>query len=309
MAASVADGGRFNAPSGAASGLIYLGTWAPVAGDFYATLMKWQDAAATIDFYDDQPLAWTKRTARLHTAGGSNLRMQLGFVANAGAMPTNSVYAGPTTAVDGREAVTYIFSGVTTAGPVSADNVAYAAAATALTLTGCDPGSDGGITVGFFAWDTTGLTPTAGAGWTLAPDIFGTKDRTCMVYKVTSGAGSQAPSITLSGSANIMGTSFALAAIPAGAPTSVTGYLEASAVGKTVTVLLWPTNDPSTGLADKHLAVPLIAATDPGGAAAAKFTVTPAPAGTTNGQVILAAAFDPANQDTSSYGFPATVSA
>lgn len=309
MAASVAHGGRYNAPSGAGSGLMYIGTWAPVTGDFYASFMKWQDVSATIDFYDDQPLTWTKRTARLHTAGGSNLRMQMAYAANVPAMPANSLYAGPTTSVDKREAVTYLFRGVTTAAPVSADNVAYAAAATALTLTGCDPGSSGGITVGFFAWDTPGLTPTAGAGWTLGPDIFSSKDRTCMVYKVTTGAGSQAPSITLSGSANIMGTSFALAAIAAPAPTSVTGYLEATAVGRTVTVLLWAGGDPSTENATKYLSVPLIAATDPGGAAAAQFTVTPAPTGTTNGQTVLAAAFDPANQDASSYGFPAVVSA
>jgi hypothetical protein len=308
MAASVADGGRYNAPGGHGSGGIFLGGWATQAQDCALTFFKWEDVDATPDFFDDGGLTWTARTKRHHTASGSNLRMQLATSVNLPALTAVNFFAGPPTSVDNREGVSYIVRGVTAAPIASSDNVAYATG-TSITGPAADPGSGGGVVIAFFTWNTAGVTPTVPGGWTAGADIHGTASRTAMIYKVASGAGSLTPSMTFSSSVDAMCTSIALSAPVTGTPTSVTGYLEETAVGRTVTVLLWPTNDPSTGLADKHLAVPLIAATDPGGAAAAKFTVTPAPAGTTNGQVILAAAFDPANQDTSSYGFPATVSA
>lgn len=308
MAASVADGGRYNAPGGAGSGGIFLGVWATQAQDAALTFFKWEDVDAAPDFFDDGSLTWALRTKRQHTAGGSNLRMQLATSVNLPALGAVNMFAGPPTSVDNREGVTYLVRGVTAAPIASADNVVYATG-TSITGTAVDPGANGGIVIAFFTWNTAGVTATVPGGWTAGPDIFTSSSRVKMIYKVASGAGALTPSLTLSSSVNVMCTSIALSAPATGTPTSVTGYLEESAVGRTVTVLLWPTSDPSTGLADKHLAVPLIAGIDPGGAPAAKFTVTPAPAGTTDGQVILAAAFDPANQDTSSYGFPATVSA
>lgn len=305
MPASVADGGRYNAPGGAASGDLYLGTWGPVSGDTYLTFFKWDDAAATINFSDGAFQTWTKLTARLHSAGGSSLRSQIGYIVNLPTLASNDTYAGPTTSVDNREGVTYLIRGLTSSPIASTDNITYASGTT-ITLTSVDPGSNGGIVVGFFAWHETGLTVTVPSGWTRGPDIYTTASRTCMIYKVASGAGGLAPSLTFSGSATVMGTSIALSAPASAASTYLTGYLEATAIGKTVTVLAW-TGDPSANLATKYTSVPLVSALDPGSAVAAKFVVTPAPGGTTNGQTLLTAVFDPGNSDVSSYGFPSVV--
>jgi len=308
MTVSIVGGGRYNAPGGTGSGVLYIGTEAFQAGDCYLGIFKWDDSDSTATFANAaETMSFTYLTERHHTASGSALRMQIGYAQDLFASAAEDLFGVIADARSNREAVGFLLRGVTAEPVVSSDNVSYVDAGASLTLTAVDPGG-AGIVLGVFVLHETGIAYTVPTGWTEAPDTFGTSSRIIVIYKQTTVAGNQTPSLTFASACQAMGTSIALAAIAEQAPTFVTGYLDASARGKTgLTVLGWVA-DPSLELATKWEGVATENALDPiTGAPAAKIIVAPAPGGQSDGQKILLAVFDPTSDDVSSFGFSGVV--
>lgn len=307
MTVSIVGGGRYNPPGGTGSGALYVGTEALQAGDCYVGIFKWDDSDSTATFANlAETISFTYLSERHHTGSGSALRMQIGYAKNLIASASEEMFGVIADSRDNREAVGYLLRGVTDDPVVSSDNISYVDGGTSLTLTAVDPGGVG-IVLGVFVLHETDIDYTVPSGWTEAPDLFDTSSRVIVIYKQTVSAGNQTPSLTFGATCHAMGTAIAFAGIAEDAPSFVTGYLDVAARGKTgLTVLGW-NGDPSSVLATKWEGVATEDALDPDNAPAARIIVSPAPGGTTDGQEIALAVFDPASDDVSSYGFPGIV--
>lgn len=308
MAVTIAGGGRFNAGVGSAADVMYMGDFATEPGDLLLTLFKWYDTDTSITVYNNAGSSWEYLTKRAL----SSLRAQVAIAENLTHQAADQVYAYPAAARDGRECVTYQLRGVhqgTGSARVSADGYTSASSVTTLTLSGVNPGADGGMVVGFFVFSGDPGTLTAGSGWTIAPDLFTTKQRTVMVYQAASGAGSLAPQLSWTSAVDVIGIPIAFAAQASAPETYVTGYLDESARGETgLEVFGWQTDDPSTELPTKWSGVAPADALSPAGNPAARVILSPAPGGTTDGQAMHLAMRKPGSDSVSSFWFPGVVS-
>lgn len=305
MTVSIVGGGRYNAGIGSSADPLYMGDFATQAGDLYVTLFKWAGSDTDITVYNNAASTFDYLTKR----SLSTLRYQIATAKELGTQAADQVFAYPAAARDGREVVTFQIRGLVTDAPlVSADNVGSVSSGTALTLSGVDPGSDGGIVVGIYTFSADPGPLTPGNGFVLGPDIFGSKQRTAMIYKTASAGGSLVPSLSWDNASDALGTSLAFAALAEEPQTYVTGYLDESGRGESnLTVFGWTTDDPSTELATKWTGIAPENALDPEGKAAARIILPWAPGGTTDGQSLNLAARKPGSDSVSSFFFPGIV--
>ena len=283
--------------SGASGGLQYGGTFNREAGDLQIAAYKWDGADTSVTISDTDEATWAALTERLHTAGGSTLRAQVHLAANVPFANDVSVFSTPAADVPNRELFVAQIRGVTADPMVNSDNITYHDAVSGtLSAASGDPGGDG-IVVGILFCTEGDRTITPGSGWTAVPLMEGSQDPAWvhMIYKITDAAATPQWSVS-GGTVVAMSVTLALEATTGGGggDTYVNAYLVQSARGMTgLTAHVWD-GEPHEVLSTRYTGLATQDVTDPGGQPAALIQMTPAPAGTSDGDDVIVAVEDPA---------------
>lgn len=312
MISIVDNGGAFNNNQNVGP-LLYCGVHDIQSGDLFIGFQRCKDANnPTFTFGDvgTPPQTWNYLTKRSHSSE-ANMRMQIATaLASANATGVN-FFAYHTPDVGDREAVVLQFRGVDLSSPiVSSDNITYLNGTGNLVATSVDPGSDGGMVLGFATTDMTDGLPelTPLSGWTDVPDLYSTRYKLSVIFKNKNGAGGETPSWAISASGKAMATSIALKAASAGGGvTLVRAFLLPSARGKTgLTGFVW-TGEPDSVLAQKYTGLSTYDTLDPQGREAAGIQMSPAPDGTSDGQSVICVFEDPGSDDVSTWRVPGAI--
>jgi hypothetical protein len=297
--------------SGASGGLQYGGTFNREAGDLQIAAYKWDGADTSVAITDTDDATWTALTERLHTAGGSTLRAQVHLAKNVPFATDVNVFSTPAADVPNRELFVAQLRGLTADPMVNSDNITYHNAVSGtLSAASGDPGGDG-IVVGILFCTEGDRTITPGSGWTAVPLMEGSQDPAWvhMVYKITDAAATPQWSVS-GGTVVAMSVTLALEATTGGGgggDTYVNAYLVQSARGMTgLTAHVWD-GEPHEVLSTRYTGLATQDVTDPGGQPAALIQMTPAPAGTSDGDDVIVAVEDPASDKVSSWRVPGKV--
>ena len=309
MAASVITG--WVNSSSSSGGLQYGGTYTRQVGDTQIAAYKWDGADTSVAITDTDDATWTALTERLHTAGGSTLRAQVHLAKNVPFATDVNVFSTPAADVPNRELFVAQLRGLTADPMVNSDNITYHNAVSGtLSAASGDPGGDG-IVVGILFCTEGDRTITPGSGWTAVPLMEGSQDPAWvhMVYKITDAAATPQWSVS-GGTVVAMSVTLALEATTGGGgggDTYVNAYLVQSARGMTgLTAHVWD-GEPHEVLSTRYTGLATQDVTDPGGQPAALIQMTPAPAGTSDGDDVIVAVEDPASNKVSSWRVPGKV--
>ena len=309
MAASVITG--WVNSSSSSGGLQYGGTYTRQVGDTQIAAYKWDGADTSVAITDTDDATWTALTERLHTAGGSTLRAQVHLAKNVPFATDVNVFSTPAADVPNRELFVAQLRGLTADPMVNSDNITYHNAVSGtLSAASGDPGGDG-IVVGILFCTEGDRTITPGSGWTAVPLMEGSQDPAWvhMVYKITDAAATPQWSVS-GGTVVAMSVTLALEATTGGGgggDTYVNAYLVQSARGMTgLTAHVWD-GEPHEVLSTRYTGLATQDVTDPGGQPAALIQMTPAPAGTSDGDDVLVAVEHSASDKVSSWRVPGKV--
>lgn len=300
--------------SGASGGLQYGGTFNREAGDLQIAAYKWDGADTSVTISDTDEATWAALTERLHTAGGSTLRAQVHLAKNVPFANGVNVFSTPAANVPSRELFVAQLRGLTADPMKNSDNITYHDAVSGtLSAASGDPGGPG-IVVGILFVTEGGRTITPGSGWTAVPLMEGSQDPEWvrMIYKITDTAAT--PQWTVSGGTVVaMSVTLALEAAGGGGggggggSTYVNAYLVESARSMTgLTAHVWD-GEPHEVLSTRYTGLSTQDATDPDGQPAALIQMTPAPAGTSDGDDVLVAVEHSASDKVSSWRVPGKV--
>lgn len=299
--------------SGASGGLQYGGTFNREAGDLQIAAYKWDGADTSVTISDTDEATWAALTERLHTAGGSTLRAQVHLAKNVPFANGVNVFSTPAANVPSRELFVAQLRGLVADPMLNADNITYhnAVSGTLSAASSGDPGGDA-IVIGILFVTESGRTITPGSGWTAMPRMEGSQepDWVHMIYKITNATATPQWSVS-GGTVVAMSVTLSLEAASGGGggggSSYVNAYLVQSARGMTgLTAHVWD-GEPHEVLSTRYTGLATQDVTDPGGQPAALIQMTPAPAGTSDGDDVIVAVEDPASNKVSSWRVPGKV--